>query len=127
MKNVDALEEEIEAVLSTRPTVHWVEKLDAAEVPGGPVYRYEQILDDPHIKARNMVVEVEHPKIGRMKSLGIPVKSSGELLAIRKPAPLLGQHSAELLQKAGYTDADIEALFADRVIYDRYREAVPAQ
>ena len=127
VKNVDALEQEIETVLTTHPTAYWVEKLDAAEVPGGPVYRYEQILDDPHIKARNMVVEIEHPKIGRMKTLGIPVKSSGELLAIRSPAPLLGQHSAEVLRTAGYGASDIEALFAGGVIHEQYREAVPAQ
>jgi crotonobetainyl-CoA:carnitine CoA-transferase CaiB-like acyl-CoA transferase len=126
VKNVDALEQEIEAVLTTQPTAYWVEKLDAAEVPGGPVYRYEQILDDPHIKARNMVVEIEHPKIGRMKTLGIPVKSSGELLAIRSPAPLLGQHSAEVLRKAGYSASDIEALFASGVIHEQYREKATA-
>ena len=122
VKNVDALEQEIEAVLTMHPTAYWVEKLDAAEVPGGPVYRYEQILDDPHIKARNMVVEIEHPKIGRMKTLGIPVQSSGELLAIRSPAPLLGQHSGEVLRQAGYGDSDIEALFAGGVIHEQYRE-----
>jgi crotonobetainyl-CoA:carnitine CoA-transferase CaiB-like acyl-CoA transferase len=126
VKNVDALEQEIETVLTTQPTAHWVEKLDAAEVPGGPVYRYEQILDDPHIKARNMVVEIGHPRIGRMKTLGIPVKSSGELLAIRSPAPLLGQHSAAVLRKAGYGDGDIEALFAGGVIYEQYREKATA-
>ncbi|OGA03148.1 MAG: CoA-transferase [Betaproteobacteria bacterium RIFCSPLOWO2_02_64_14] len=126
LRNIDELEREIEAVFATQPTAHWVEKLDAAEVPGGPVYRYEQILDDPHIKARNMVVEIDHPKIGRMKSLGIPVKSSGELLAIRRPAPLLGQHSVEILRRAGYAAAEIEALFADGVIHDQYREKATA-
>ena len=126
VKNVDALEQEIEAVLATRPTAHWVERLDAAEVPGGPVYRYEQILDDPHIKARNMVVEIDHPKIGRMKSLGLPVKSSGELLAIRRPAPLLGQHTAEILERAGYAGAEIEALRADGVVHAPKRETAAA-
>ena len=73
-----------------------------------------------------MVVEIDHPKIGRMKSLGIPVKSSGELLAIRRPAPLLGQHSVEILRRAGYAGAEIEALFADGVIHDQYREKATA-
>jgi crotonobetainyl-CoA:carnitine CoA-transferase CaiB-like acyl-CoA transferase len=128
LKNIDELEREIEAVFATKPTAHWVEKLDAAEVPGGPVYTYQQILGDPHIKARNMVVEIEHPKIGRMKSLGIPVKSTGELLAIRKPAPWLGQHSAEALRGVGYADTDVESLFDAGVIYDkdRARAAAPA-
>jgi crotonobetainyl-CoA:carnitine CoA-transferase CaiB-like acyl-CoA transferase len=126
LENIDELEKQIEAVFATQPTAHWVEKLDKAEVPGGPVYTYDQTLNDPHIKARNMVVEIEHPKIGRMKALGIPVKSSGELLAIRKPAPWLGQHSVEALQGLGYSDAEIEAMFEAGVIYDRYREKVTA-
>ena len=123
MQNIDALEQEIEAVLATRPTAHWVEKLDAAGVPGGPVLRYEQVMHDPHIRARNMVVDIEHPKIGAMKTIGLPIKSSGELTAIRKPAPWLGQHSAEVLRAVGYGAAEIDALFAGGVVYDKYRNA----
>jgi crotonobetainyl-CoA:carnitine CoA-transferase CaiB-like acyl-CoA transferase len=122
LKNIDELEKEIELVFATRPTAHWVEKLDEAAVPGGPVYTYDQILNDPHIKARKMVVEIDHPKIGRMKSLGLPVKSTGELTAIRQPAPWLGQHSGETLRGVGYSDGDIDALFEGGVIYDKYRE-----
>ena len=126
LKNIDALQDEIEAVFATKPTAHWVEKLDVAEVPGGPVYTYDQILADPHIKARNMVVEYDHPVIGRMKSLGLPVKSTGELTAIRKPAPWLGQHSDESVRSLGYGDKEIDALFAEGVIYDRLREKATA-
>ena len=122
LKNIDGLEKEIELVFAAQPTAHWVEKLDEAAVPGGPVYTYDQILNDPHIKARKMVVEIDHPKIGRMKSLGIPVKSTGELTAIRQPAPWLGQHSSETLRSMGCSDGDIDALFESGVIYDKYRE-----
>ena len=122
LQNVDALEREIEAVLTTRPTAHWVEKLDAAAVPGGPVLSYDQVMHDPHIKARNMVTEMEHPLIGRMKTIGLPIKSTGELTAIRQPAPWLGQHSAEVLRAIGYARGDIDALFADGVIYDQHPE-----
>ena len=122
LKNIDALEREIEAVLTTQPTAHWVEKLDAAEVPGGPVLGYDQVMRDPHIAARSMVVEMDHPVIGPMKTLGMPIKSTGELTAIRKPAPWLGQHSAEVLRSIGYADADVKALFEGGVIYDKYRE-----
>jgi crotonobetainyl-CoA:carnitine CoA-transferase CaiB-like acyl-CoA transferase len=127
MKNIDELEREIETVFATQPTAHWVEKLDEAAVPGGPVYTYNQILDDPHIKARNMVIEMDHPKIGRMKSLGIPVKSTGELLEIRQPAPWLGQHSAEVLKDLGYAEKDLAALWSEGVLYDKYREGADAQ
>lgn len=121
LRNIDELEREIETVFATQPTAHWVEELDAAEVPGGPVYRYDQIMNDPHIKARKMVAEIEHPKIGPMKTLGLPIKSTGELVSIRKPAPWLGQHSDEVLHGLGYGDAEIGALFEGGVIYDKYR------
>jgi crotonobetainyl-CoA:carnitine CoA-transferase CaiB-like acyl-CoA transferase len=126
MKNIDELEREIEAVFATKPTAHWVEKLDEAAVPGGPVYTYDQILADPHVKARRMVVEMEHPKIGPMRSLGIPVKSTGELLEIRKPAPWLGQHTEEVLKEVGYSDDDLAAMWSAGVLYDKYREGSTA-
>ena len=122
LKNIDELEKEIEAVFATQPTAYWVEKLDAAEVPGGPVYGYDQIMNDPHIKARNMIVEIDHPKMGRIKTLGLPLKSTGELTSIRKPAPWLGQHSDEVLHDLGYGEAEIDALFESGAVYDKYRE-----
>jgi crotonobetainyl-CoA:carnitine CoA-transferase CaiB-like acyl-CoA transferase len=86
------------------------------------VYGFDQIMNDPHIKARKMVVDIDHPKIGPMKTLGLPLKSTGDLTAIRKPAPTLGQHSEEVLREIGYADADIRKLFEDRVIFDQYRD-----
>ena len=121
LKNIDELEREIEAVLTTQTTAYWVEKLDAAQVPGGPVYGFDQIMNDPHVKARKMVVDIDHPKIGPMKTLGLPIKSTGDLTAIRKPAPWLGQHSAEVLGGIGYSAAEIRTLFQDGVIFDGFR------
>jgi crotonobetainyl-CoA:carnitine CoA-transferase CaiB-like acyl-CoA transferase len=122
LAHIDTLEREIEALFTTQPTAHWVEKLDAADVPAGPVYGYEEIMNDPHIKARRMVVEIDHPKIGRMKTLGLPIKSTGELTAIRLPAPWMGQHSVEVLRALGYDGAEVDTLFADGVVFDRYRQ-----
>ena len=121
LKNADALEREIEAVFASGTTAQWVAKLDEAEVPGGPVYRYDQALADPHVVARHMVEEIDHPKIGRMKMMGRPLKSTGDLTAIRKPAPWLGQHSAGVLRDLGYEQGEIDRLFAEGVVYDRYR------
>lgn len=117
LAHADELERDIESVFATAPTAHWVERLEAAGVPGGPVYRYDQTLADPQVRARDMVVELDHPAIGRMKMLGLPVKSSGELTAIRRPAPLLGEHTVLVLGQIGFRDAEIEALLADGVCY----------
>ena len=69
-----------------------------------------------------MVVEIDHPRIGRMKSLGLPVKSTGDLLAIREPAPWLGQHSDDVLRGAGYDERELATLHAEGVLYDKYRD-----
>ena len=116
VRNVDALEAEVEQVLGRHTTAHWVERLDAAGVPGGPVYTYEQTLSDPQVKARRMVVDIEHPRIGPMKTLGLPVKSDGALTEIRKPAPLLGQHTREVLRELGFDASEAAAMLAAGVV-----------
>jgi crotonobetainyl-CoA:carnitine CoA-transferase CaiB-like acyl-CoA transferase len=126
LKNIDALQDEIEKVFAAQPTAHWVEKLDAAGVPGGPVFNFVQAFDNEHARARRMVAEIDHPKIGRMKIIGNPVKASAELARSRAPAPWLGQHSAEVLRRLGYGDGQIAALFAEGVVYDRYHEKATA-
>ena len=122
LQHIDELEREIEAVLRTDTTAHWVGKLDAAQVPGGPVYGYEQAMKDPQVQARRMVLDIDHPKIGPMKTIGLPIKSSGELTAVRRTAPWLGQHSEEIVRSLGYADEEVARLFESGVIYDRYRE-----
>jgi crotonobetainyl-CoA:carnitine CoA-transferase CaiB-like acyl-CoA transferase len=119
-RNADALERDIEAILMLQPTAYWVDRMDRAGVPGGPVFGYEQIMHDPHIHARKMVHELEHPIIGPMKTLGLPLKSSGELNTIRTPAPWLGQHTQEVLLQLAYPMSHIEALFARGTAFDQY-------
>ncbi|MGA1348484.1 MAG: CaiB/BaiF CoA transferase family protein [Burkholderiaceae bacterium] len=121
VQHADALQADIEAVFTSHPTAHWVEALDAAAVPGGPVYSYQQVFDDPHVKARAMVVEMEHPIMGTIKTFGSPVKSSGELVSIRRAAPWLGQHSEEILRSLGIAEDEIKSLFDEAIIFDRQR------
>lgn len=121
VQHADALQADIEAVLTSHPTAHWVEALDAAAVPGGPVYSYQQVFDDPHVKARAMVVEMEHPIMGTIKTFGSPVKSSGELVSIRRAAPWLGQHSEEIVRSLGIAEDEVKSLFDEAIIFDRQR------
>lgn len=120
VKNADALEQDIESVLTQQTTTHWVELFDAVGIPAGPVFGYEQTLKDPHVLARQMVHDIDHPIIGPMKTLGLPIKSSGELNTIRMPAPWLGQHTSEVLLQLGYSTEQIQSLFAQAVVFDQY-------
>ncbi|HMN10200.1 MAG TPA: CoA transferase [Gemmatimonadaceae bacterium] len=97
MAHREALVRVIEEVLAARTSDEWVEALLAAGVPAGPIHDYAQALDDPHTRARHMVMEIEHPVEGVIKSLGFPVRMGGTPLAVRRAPPLLGQHTAEVM------------------------------
>lgn len=122
MENKEELEYEIERILMKQSTSYWLEKLDSAGIPAGPVYTYDQALADPHVKAREMVVEMEHPKLGTINTLGIPVRYSKTPLQIRSAAPWLGQNSTEKLREIGFSDEEISQFYKDEVIYDKYSE-----
>lgn len=118
LQNIDVLEAEIEALTEQHPTEHWVEKLNAAGIPGGPVLRYDETLANEQVLARDMVLDVEHPVIGPMKVLGIPSKFSATPLGFESPAPLLGEHTREQLALLGLDDATIDELTAAGVVYE---------
>lgn len=122
MENIDELEREIEAITQTRTTDEWIKIIDAVGVPCGPVLTFDETLSDPHVVARDMIAEMDHPIIGEMKTIGPPTKFSGLDFTVRGPAPWLGQHTAEVLREAGVSDADIAAAFTDAVAFDAHPE-----
>jgi crotonobetainyl-CoA:carnitine CoA-transferase CaiB-like acyl-CoA transferase len=120
LEHVDELEAEIEAVTTTRTTEDWILRLEEAGVPGGPVLTYDEALADPHVQARGMVVELDHPIIGPMRTIGTPAKFSGMPYEVRGPAPWLGQHTTEVMREAGLDDDEIERLYAEEVVFDQH-------
>ena len=110
MQNLPALVEALAPVFRLRETDSWLAALETAGVPAGPVLSIGDMHDDPHTKAREMVVEVDHPVAGAVKTLGLPVKFSASPGGVARPAPTLGQHTRNVLAEHGYSAAEIEAL-----------------
>jgi crotonobetainyl-CoA:carnitine CoA-transferase CaiB-like acyl-CoA transferase len=96
--------------LGARTSAEWIRELEAAGVPVGPVNRIGDMLADPQVAAREMVLEVDHPRAGRTRALGMPIKFSESRSDLARPAPLLGQHSREILDQLGYSAPEIKAL-----------------
>ncbi len=94
-------------------TQHWLEALEAAGVPAGPVLSIDEMHADPQTIARDMVPEVEHPVAGTVKTIGAPVKFHGTPAGVKRPAPLLGQHTEEVLAEAGFSAEEIKAVLKD--------------
>jgi formyl-CoA transferase len=111
----DAVDALVEAWTSLRSKHEVMKILAGAGVPCGACLDTGEVLDDPHLHARDMIVTVEHPARGRYVTVGNPIKLSASPTAIG-PAPLLGQHRREILSELGYGDAEIEALAADGAI-----------
>lgn len=110
MVNIQNLTPIMEETFRTQTTAHWVEVLERAGVPCGPIYNIEQVYADPHVQSRDMAVELQHPKAGGIRNIGVAVKLSDTPGSVRTPAPLLGQHTDDVLTEFGYADAEIAAL-----------------
>jgi crotonobetainyl-CoA:carnitine CoA-transferase CaiB-like acyl-CoA transferase len=116
MRNVDALTAAIEAVLATRTKADWTARLAAAGVPVGPVHTLVEALAHPQTLARGMVVDLVHPQAGATKAIGCPLHFSATPTRVTRPAPVLGEHTREVLAEYGYDDAAIDALVAAGVV-----------
>jgi crotonobetainyl-CoA:carnitine CoA-transferase CaiB-like acyl-CoA transferase len=110
VRNREALARLIESVTSGYNRDHWLRMLEANEIPCGPINRYDEVFNDPQVLARSMVVETEHPRLGRIRTLGSPVKMSETPPVVGRRAPLLGEHTEEVLREAGCDERLIAAL-----------------
>jgi crotonobetainyl-CoA:carnitine CoA-transferase CaiB-like acyl-CoA transferase len=104
-------------ILKTRTRDEWVELLNRESIPCAPINTMDEVFSNPQVLHRKMLEVVDHPTAGKIKMVGIPVKYSDAETAIRRPPPLLGQHTAEILSEVlGYEAVRIEKLKADGVV-----------
>lgn len=116
MRNRAALADILGEILRRRPSATWLERLAAAGVPAGPVLSVGDMLSHPQTIARGMVTEVPHSRLGRVKTIGFPIALSETPADVRRGAPMLGEHTREVLTELGYSEAQIVGLDARGVI-----------
>ena len=112
---VEALSE----IFRTKPTDHWVQVLSDAGIPCGPINLVSQVVNDPQVLARNMVVKVPHPQVPDLRVPNSPLKLAATPPTVRRHPPLLGEHNEEILAEAGYSRDQISQLIKKGVIGDR--------
>ncbi|WP_163970242.1 CaiB/BaiF CoA transferase family protein [Oceanobacillus halotolerans] len=115
IENRDELIPMLDEVFETKPKQEWVELFESYKIPCGPVNEFSDILHDPHVKEREMVVEMEHPSLGILHQLGVPVKLSRTPGAVKDAPPSQGEHSEAILRQIGYQDDEIQKFIQEGV------------
>lgn len=116
MHHLAALVEQLTPYFRSRTTASWLEEFQTAGIPAGPVLSIAAMHADPQVKARRMVTEVPHSRLGQVETLGAPVKLSATPASLTRGAPLLGEHTREVLREVGYSDRETEGLEAEGAV-----------
>lgn len=115
--NRPELTDEIERTLKSQPSVHWLEKLTAADVPNGPINNYKQVFEHPQVVHRKLKVDLPHARGGTTATVASPLRLSGTPVEYHRAPPILGQHTREILAEVlGKNEDEIEKLMRDGIV-----------
>jgi crotonobetainyl-CoA:carnitine CoA-transferase CaiB-like acyl-CoA transferase len=115
-KNRTELNRILNEEISQKPSAYWVEAINRAGVPTGPIYRIDEAFADPQVQHLEAAVEVQHPKLGRFKIVNQAVKLSRTPSSVKAPTPEVGEHTDEVLKELGYGDKDIARMREGKII-----------
>ena len=117
MAHLDELVDVLNGHFRKKTSDVWLDELDEAGVPAGPILSIGEMLEHPQALARGMIVETEHERLGAIKGLGMAVKFHGAESIDLRPPPVHGQHTTEVLLELGYSDSEIQELYSGGVVY----------
>ena len=126
IRHVREIYGEVAEIFTTRTTAEWMALLEDADIPYTPLRTVEGLLDDPHLAATGFISHVEHPSEGTIKSMRTPTTWSDSKADSPRPAPVLGEHSLEILRELGLAEKSIDALFAEGIAHGP-QAAAPAK
>jgi crotonobetainyl-CoA:carnitine CoA-transferase CaiB-like acyl-CoA transferase len=112
----EALKEEIGRITREQPAAHWIDRLNDAGVPCGPIYTIDQTFADPQVRHLGIAQAVDHPILGRIELVGQPIEMSRTPAQLATASPEAGEQTGEILREAGYDVADIAALRRDGIV-----------
>jgi crotonobetainyl-CoA:carnitine CoA-transferase CaiB-like acyl-CoA transferase len=115
-ENYDALSEMLQAIFRNGRREDWLERLQNNDVPCAPLSTLDEVFKDPQVREYGFPVDVEHPRLGKMKLVGSGIELSRTPPGIRTPPPALGEHTVEVMESLGYTNEAIENLKEMKVI-----------